>query len=254
MTVLDGRENDKKVGDNPEKLDWRTTGAIPEVRTQGDCAQSIGAYTAAAGATANLYIHEGEKKDPHLFSVQRLLDCRVPKYACGQAFYDSDGYSLIINKPASPHDYYGEFSGMPGTCRNSEAGLKPKFSKWSAVYPAEDKEIEDALQHRTISVMVKMPTTIKLYKSGVISSDDCGKAGSQLYYQPLIVGYDKGTTQNREKMFGEKNDLPYWNTQWAFGKDWGEAGYMRIEKINGGTSQGACKINSYPYYIVPKGL
>jgi len=55
-------------------------------------------------------------------------------------------------------------------------------------------------------------------------------------------------------MYGEKNDLGYWITQWAFGPDWGENGYMKIQKETDAKSPdyNACYINSYAYYITPK--
>ena len=113
--------------------------------TQADCSQSVGAYTAAAAATANLFIHEKMLKPQQLFSVQRLLDCRIPEYACSSTFFDTDGYSMLISRAASPHDYYGPFTGTPSSCKNTQAGLKQKFTKWSDVYPTQDKTIEDAL-------------------------------------------------------------------------------------------------------------
>ena len=165
---------------------------------------------------------------------------------------------MLINKPATPHDYYGEFTGEPASCRNSEAGIKTKFTKWGQIFPIDNQNIEDAIQHRTLSVQVKMPTDIKLYTGGVITREACTKKTTKLYYQTLLVGYNKAPTGqvNRQKMFGEKNeDTPYWITQWAFGESWGEQGYMKIEKVvdekTYGT-MGACKINSYPYYIVPR--
>jgi Papain family cysteine protease len=96
--------------------------------------------------------------------------------------------------------------------------------------------------------MVKMPSDIKLYKSGVYTASACTNAGAKLYYQPLLIGYNKVSSSR------QKNDLPYWITMWAFGPDWGEGGFMRIEKDNGGTSAGPCLIHNYPLYIVPKSI
>lgn len=140
---LDGKT--QRFEANPSSLDWRTKDAIPPVQTQADCSLSVGAYTAAAAATANLFIHDHEKGKKVLFSVQRLLDCRVPSYVCGQTYYDHDAYSMLIQKPATPDDYYGTFTGLPSTCKNSEAGIHQKFSKWSDVYPTEDIDLENTI-------------------------------------------------------------------------------------------------------------
>jgi Papain family cysteine protease len=77
---------------------------------------------------------------------------------------------MLIKTAAGVRDYYGDFTGIPGTCKNTQSGLKQKFSKWSDVYPAEDLQIEDTLQQKVLSVMVKMPNAIKLYKSGVYTA------------------------------------------------------------------------------------
>lgn len=103
--------------------------------------------------------------------------------------------------------------------------------------------------------MVYMPSSdVKLYKSGVFTSTSCKKSGERLYYQPMLVGYNNASSQNRKRRYGEKNDLGYWITQWAFGPDWGENGYMRVQKVTDpkDPDYNACSINSYPYYITPK--
>lgn len=68
----------------------------------------------------------------------------------------------------------------------------------------------------------------QFYKSGIITSSDCGNV---LNHALLIVGF----TGN------------YWIAKNSWGTSWGEDGYVKIGRSNGGP--GICGIASYPWAV-----
>jgi cathepsin L len=94
--------------------------------------------------------------------------------------------------------------------------------------------LEAAVAQQPVSVAIEADQSVfQQYTGGVLTNDACG---SQLDHGVLVVGYgvDKGQK--------------YWKVKNSWGSDWGEDGYIRIEK-GSASSGGECgirKMASFP--------
>jgi hypothetical protein len=208
-----------------------------------DCGQSVGAYTAIGSAEANWKI---KHEDDSQLSVQYALDCKQHgRYVCGIPYSDLFAYFLLRDHAYLIDDYPSNFTGIPKNCAADDAkieenaGPNPRF-RLPILVNDYDQGMEDALQKWTLTSTVKISQSIvQFYHSGVVTAEKCATERRGLYFTVMVVGYDRTAP------------VPYWKVQWAFGEDWGQKGYMLIEKVNGSTNAGACEINESPAYIPP---
>jgi len=93
----------------------------------------------------------------------------------------------------------------------------------------------NALQTGPVAAAVASSSkTFQFYKSGVISSADCGTA---INHAVLLVGY--GSTDA---------GVPYWIVKNSWGTGWGQQGYFLVlrDLVSGGL--GICGINQFLVY------
>lgn len=237
---------EEEVKDHPQKLDWVEKGVVPIPRTQDvNCGQSVGAYTAVGSAEANWKIKHG---DDSKLSVQYALDCKTgAAYRCGIAYLDLFAYFLLRDKAYTVENYPNKFTGLPQKCPFDSSSVSassgdypsPKFNLPFLINEF-DIGMENTIQSWTFTALAKIPQAlVQHYNSGIITGHDCSAGSTQLYYTVMVVGYDKTAS------------TPNWKVQWANGEDWGEQGYMRIEKVDGAQNSGPCELGERPSYIPP---
>ncbi|KAL0719167.1 hypothetical protein Bca4012_068491 [Brassica carinata] len=97
----------------------------------------------------------------------------------------------------------------------------------------DEKSLKKALAHQPISVAIEAGgREFQLYKSGVFT----GTCGTALDHGVVAVGY--GTSEGQD----------YWNIRNSWGSNWGESGYVKIQR-NIKDSSGKCGVAmmaSYP--------
>ena len=250
----------KSVGQVPTKVDWREKGAIPPVRAQNPaCARSEGAYTAAAAATAALKISQMSKQTSTdqqspltLFSVQRFLDCYYDGYICGHAYESNEAFKLLVVNSVTPAEYPSPYSGIPGSTCETAQGRNLLFKTFKQT--GQTDADQEAITRQTVTQNFSLwPADFKLYTGGVYTASQCSSGKAKQFYNPIIVGFNRSPSS--ESVGGNLKQQPvakpYWITQWAFGTGWGENGYLRLEKINGDSSFGACGLFITSQHIIP---
>ena len=216
----------------PLSVDWRKKNAVTNVKNQGHCGGcwSFSATGAIEGITAiktgNLYN----------ISEQQLIDCSREEgnNGCGGGMMDN-AFNYIINNDGICSEEEYPFTGENGLfCKQCDNIVK--ISSYSDVTPNDERILKRAVAQQPISVAIQANlTSFQLYSGGIYNDFDCG---SELDHGVLIVGY--GT----EMLKG----IDYWIVKNSWGPEWGENGYIKIQR-NIEDERGLCGIAmqaSYP--------
>lgn len=212
----------------PEKVDWRTKGAVNPVKNQLACG-SCWAFSATGALEGFYFINKGQLES---FSEQQLVDCVVKDDGCdGGLMIDAfeytaeSGIQRNIDYPYVARDQKCAF--------NASKAIKVN-SGYANITSKNATALKAAIVNQPVSVAVQADqNAFRFYKSGVITSG-CGAA---LNHGILAVGYD---TFDGVEAFIVRNS---WSTIW------GNQGYAYIgtdASQNGG--YGVCGILKDPSF------
>ncbi|KAF1892385.1 hypothetical protein Lal_00010850 [Lupinus albus] len=213
-----------KVYHIPRSIDWREKGAVTNVRTQGAC----GTCWASAGLGAvegYIKIKTGKLVS---FSVQELVDCT--KIGCDGA-YVIDGYKYIIANHGIATEESYPYTEVVGTCQHNKTRTA-QISRYITVPPNDEQQLLRAVSKQPVATHISVNGDWSAYKEGVFT----GPCGTNLIHAVTIVGY--GAT---------KEGIRYWVIKNSWGPNWGEGGFMRIQR---GISdkRGLCGMAMWPTY------
>lgn len=214
----------------PSNFDWRTYGVVTPVRNQGNCGASWA--IAAAGAVESHWAIINNSTPP-LLSPQQLIDC-------SQAF-ENDG--CVSGLPAQAFEYIEYANGLTSEVIYPYAGIQ--HSCWTnisieAQVPLGSINItagnEIGLQQAICysgptAVVFSVTPDFYQYSSGVYSNYNCS---STLAHAGLVVGYGTDSVSG----------LEYWTVKNSWGSEWGQAGYVNIQR--GNNTCGIANCAAYP--------
>ena len=216
----------------PSSIDWRSK-AVTEVKNQGQCGScwSFSSTGAMEGA------HAVATGDLIELSEQQLMDCSwtYGDFGCNGGLMDNAFVYAIENGMCLESDvpylaYDQRCSNMP-SCEPVAT-----FSYCFDVTSNNQQDLMLAVADQPVSVAIEADTKVfQFYKSGIIDSSDCG---TSLDHGVLVVGY------------GTDSGQKYWIVKNSWGSDWGEDGYVRIERSESSDDAGICGIAMQPSFIV----
>jgi len=132
------------------------------------------------------------------------------------------------------------YSAKQGECAQSNCtvGIQAgSITGFHDVDQNEEQALLEAVMQQPVSVAIEADQmAFQLYKTGILSK----QCGSKLDHGVLAVGY------------GTENGVDYWKVKNSWGPNWGEGGYIRIER--GIPNAGECGINAagtYPEVKAP---
>jgi len=207
----------------PTTVDWRESGAVTYVRTQGDCNSCWAIATAAAIEG----LHKIKTRELLTLSPQQLVDCTGVGNDCfggdtGAAFEYVRKRSFGITE-----EVFYRYEGMRTPCHE---GLVPRGATIDGVETIYGEgQLQRAVARGPVAVVVKFGhRDITNYSGGIYD----GYCGYTINHSVLVVGY------------GEENTwcctTKYWIIKNSWGTTWGENGYMRIKRDVG--RDGKCGI------------
>ena len=210
----------------PTEIDWRSKGAVTEVKDQGKCGSCYA--MAVAGSLEGQHFRKTGELIP--LSVQQLVDCTM-KFE-----YDDDDEGCEGGNPAMTFKYildnkgldtdrsYPYVSWKTGFMQKECHFNKSTIGATETGYVQIPKENEDEL---ALAVAAHGPIAIGMdassfgflhYSHGIYDNSEigikCSKDLDDSDHELLVVGYGPG----------------YWLVKNSWGKDWGMEGYIKVKR------------------------
>ncbi|TVU16502.1 hypothetical protein EJB05_40070 [Eragrostis curvula] len=221
----------------PDSVDWRAKGAVAAVKNQGQCG-SCWAFS-AVGAVEG--VNQIATSELVTLSEQQLVDCSKngQNSGCNGGMMD-DAFAFIARNGGIDTDEDYPYTGRDGKCDLvKKARRVVSIDGFEDVPRNDEMSLLKAVAHQPVTVAIEAGgREFQLYESGVFT----GRCGTSLDHGVVAVGY--GTD--------EANGKDYWLVRNSWGADWGEAGYIRMER-NVTSRAGKCGIAMEASYPVKTG-
>ncbi|KAL6865217.1 hypothetical protein ACP4OV_016368 [Aristida adscensionis] len=212
------------LSDIPQAVDWTKKGAVTQIKNQKQC----GCCWAFSTVGAVEGIHQITTGQLQSLSAQQLVDCTTNNYGCQGGYMDKAFQYIIDNGGIATEEAY-PYKATQGMCQSVQ--LSVKISGYQDVPHDNEDALAMAVANQPVSVGIDSKSTnFQFYRSGVMTGDSCG---AEMSHAVTVVGY--GSAQNGGQ---------YWLLKNQWGEEWGERGYMRLERGTGAC--GVAKMASYP--------
>ncbi|XP_010927504.1 oryzain alpha chain [Elaeis guineensis] len=220
--------------DLPDSIDWREKGAVADVKDQGSCGSCWAFSTVAAVEGINKIV----TGDLISLSEQELVDCdTIYNEGCNGGLMDY-AFEFIINNGGidSEEDY--PYTARDGRCDQYRKNARVvSIDSYEDVPVNDEKALQKAVANQPVSVAIEGGgTAFQFYESGIFT----GYCGTALDHGVTAVGY------------GSEDGKDYWIVKNSWGSEWGEGGYIRMER-NTNAATGKCGIAMEASYPIKKG-
>ncbi|PHT41774.1 Cysteine proteinase RD21a [Capsicum baccatum] len=224
-----------KAGEElPGSVDWREKGAVAPVKDQGQCG-SCWAFSTVGAVEGINQIVTGELIS---LSEQELVDCdNSYNQGCNGGLMDYAFEFIKNNGGIDTEDDY-PYHARDGICDSNRKNARVvSIDGYEDVPENDEKSLMKAVSKQPVSVAIEAGgRAFQHYSSGVFT----GHCGTQLDHGVVTVGY------------GTEDGADYWIVRNSWGPNWGESGYIRLER-NFANSTGKCGIAIEPSYPLKRG-
>ena len=211
------------IGDEPTSIDWRTKGAVTPVKDQGQCG-SCWAFSSAGALEAAWFTKTGDLLS---FSESQLADCSwlYGNQGCNGGLQEN-AFRYYKKKGAQLESDY-PYHARDGICQYKHHTVKAQITGQVSLKKGQD-HLKAGLAERVLAVSVYAQPW-QHYKKGIYSNKaQCPSAERLLDHAVLAVGY------------GTDNGKDYWLIKNSWSTQWGEEGYIRLERSDKGN--GICGV------------
>ncbi|XP_057972098.1 vignain-like [Malania oleifera] len=203
----------ENVNNIPPSVDWRKKGAVTNVKDQGQCGSCWAFSTVVAAEGIN------QIKTQKLISLseQELVDCDTAENeGCNGGMMDY-AFEFIKQKGGITSEEIYPYKAEDGTCDTAkENSPVVSIDGYEKVPANNENALLKAAANQPISVAIDAGGfDFQFYSEGVFTGD----CGTELDHGVAIVGY--GATIDGTK---------YWIVKNSWGAEWGEKGYIRMQR------------------------
>jgi C1A family cysteine protease len=214
----------------PKSVDWRSAGAVAQVKDQGQCG---GCWSfSASGALEGLHAIKNKKLTS--FSEQQMIDCSADygNQGCDGGLM-TNAFNYTMSHGIQPEDSY-PYAAEAGTCSHDPKKVAFKNTGFAEVAANNSDALKAIVAQQPVSVGIEATSmAVQLFQSGVINAG----CGTELDHGVLVVGYDD-----------TKAGHGYWIVKNSWGAKWGLNGFFNIAMGSQNGGAGACGINMMPSY------
>ena len=209
----------------PFTKDWRKYNVVTNVKDQGKCG-SCWAFSTTGSIEGIMSI-----KTENLFNLseQQLMDCSINEgnHGCRGGLMDN-AFRYVMNHNLCSEKQY-PYLAEEMECQEQLCDSGIRISGYKDIEANNEKILKRAVAQQPVSVAIQANlSSFRFYSSGIYSDPMCG---NELDHGVLIVGYG----------YDIEYDKDYWIIKNSWGEDWGENGYIRIER-NYDKMEGLCGI------------
>ncbi|KAN0037838.1 hypothetical protein ACTA71_000009 [Dictyostelium dimigraforme] len=215
--------SDETLSSIPDSFDWRTEGAVTNVKNQGQCG-SCWSFSTTGNVEGQNFLSTGTLVG---LSEQNLVDCdhtcmeyenqNVCNAGCDGGL-QPNAYDYIIKNNGIQTETTYPYTAVDGKCDFNSANVGAKISSYTMV-PQNETQIAAYLVEKGPLAIAADAEEWQFYIGGVFDVP----CGSTLDHGILIVGFGA-----QETFIGR--NTPYWIVKNSWGEDWGEEGYLKVER------------------------
>lgn len=221
-----------KVSSVPSSYEWNNFNMVTPVKNQGACGSCWTFSTVGSMESHWNILGKGRNLT---FSEQQLVDCAG----------DFDNHGCNGGLPSHAFEYIKHAGGLesdvtyPYTAKDGKCVFRPdisvgyvRYGSFNVTQGDENEMAERLYNAGPVSLTYQVIAGFKDYKTGVYTSDHCGKTTKDVNHAVLATG------------FGEEDGKKFWNIKNSWGTGWGNSGYFKMER---GANMCACgQCNAYP--------
>ncbi|XP_078150063.1 senescence-specific cysteine protease SAG39-like [Carex rostrata] len=210
----------------PSEMDWRDHGAVTGVKNQNPCG-SCWAFSSVAVIESIVKIKTGQLMS---LSEQEVLDC-TGKGSC-QGGNMEEAYKFVIRNGGLTTESNYPYTKKQGLCNSKRMSASAATISGYQMVQNSEAALLNAVANQPVSVALEgSGKDFQFYKGGLFT----GYCGNKLDHAVAVVGYGSSAGTN------------YWLVKNSWGSDWGEAGYMQMQR-DIGSDGGLCGITLYASY------
>ncbi|KAJ4955898.1 hypothetical protein NE237_012681 [Protea cynaroides] len=224
------RYND--VTNVPASMDWREKGAVTDIKNQGECG-CCWAFTTVAAVEGITQLKTGQLVS---LSEQELVDCVSTNSGCNGGWMDNAFQFIKQNQGLSTESNY-PYEGMDGKPCNEEkaANREAMITGYEDVPSRNEQALLMAVANQPVSITIDgSGDPFRFYSSGIFTGD----CETNPTHAVTLIGYGVN-----------EEGIKYWLVKNSWGTDWGEDGYMKIQR-DVDAKEGLCGLALYPSYPI----
>lgn len=212
------------VGAVPTAYDWRSKGAVTEVKNQGSCG-SCWAFAAAGCAEGAHYVKNAKLVS---LSEQEFVDCVTTCYGCSGGWSDKALAWAKKNGGVMTEAAYPYTMGK-GTCAFAKAKAAVAIKRVYSLSSKKPVKMQESLiLYGPLAVSLDA-AKFNAYLSGVMDGTGCSSSSTN--HAVLLVGWGVDAA----------TQMDYWIIKNSWGPSWGESGYVRVLR-----GSNACAVEKSP--------
>ncbi|CAB0021061.1 unnamed protein product [Nesidiocoris tenuis] len=215
----------------PESVDWRKSGIVSPIKSQGDCLACYAVVAAEAIEAQYARIH-GQQI---LFSAQQIVDCSSPEgnFGCHGGMVDwSYQYVMRAGGLMSESDY--PYTAEDNVCAFNKSNVAVSITNYVEIKNGSEIALQEAVaDYGPVSVSIDTGSFDWYYftGTGIFDHPDCF---AEVNHGVLVVGY------------GSDNGTDYWIVKNSYGYSFGDEGYIKMSR----NKNNQCSIASYANFPV----